>query len=84
MPKAWFVTFRPRDPSRLPEADGHRRMSESFESEAEAKAFAAARLTDSSQIVAGTLNLVAPKRTIGSSQISEWLNEPSETSRKPR
>ena len=82
MRKTWFVTFRPRDPSRLPEVDGHRRMSENFESEADAKAFAADRLKDSSQIVAGTLNPVIPKRIIGSARIFEWVDEPSETSKR--
>jgi hypothetical protein len=72
----WFVTYRPKDLRLLPqEGTGHRRMSETFDTEAEAKAFATNRLTDSTHITAGTLNPVVPKRTIGSAGIAAWLTE---------
>jgi hypothetical protein len=74
-PKTWFVSFRPNDADRLPQANGQRRMSETFATEAEAKAFAAERLADSADITAGTLNPVVPKRTLGSAGIKAWLDE---------
>lgn len=74
-PKTWFVSFRPNDVDRLPQANGQRRMSETFGTEAEAKAFAAERLADSTDITAGTLNPVAPKRTVGSAWMKAWMDE---------
>ena len=74
-PKTWFVSFRPKDADRRPEANGQRRMSETFATEAEAKAFAAERLADSTDITAGTLNPVTPKRTLGSAGIRAWLDD---------
>jgi hypothetical protein len=44
--------------------------------EQDAKAFAKAKLTDGSNINAGTLNPYQPKRIITSAQIADWLNEP--------
>jgi hypothetical protein len=37
-----------------------------------------AKLTDGSNINAGTLNPYQPKRIITSAQISDWLNEPND------
>jgi hypothetical protein len=50
--------------------------TETFRNEQDAKAFAKAKLTDGSNINAGTLNPYQPKRIITSVQISDWLNEP--------
>jgi hypothetical protein len=74
-PKTWFLSFRPNDVDQLPQANGQRRMSKTFATEAEAKAFAAERLADSTDITAGTLNPAFPKRTIGSAGIKAWLDE---------
>jgi hypothetical protein len=51
-------------------------MSETFDSDAKAKAFGAIRLIDSLRATAGTLNPVVPKRTIGGAEIRVWLTEP--------
>jgi hypothetical protein len=72
----WYVSFEPKD--RLPGQRGFMRKTETFRSEQEAKAFAKAKLTDGSNINAGTLNPYRPKRTIASAQMLDWLNEPND------
>jgi hypothetical protein len=52
------------------------RVTESFLSEHDAKAFAKARLADSSNVAAGTFNPHLPKRVIPSAQLLDWLDEP--------
>jgi hypothetical protein len=54
------------------------RATETFPSEREAKDFARAKLVDTPNVTAGTLNPHLPKRTIASGQIFEWLKEPGE------
>jgi hypothetical protein len=67
----WYVSFEPND--RLP---GNKyRMTETFRNEQDAKEFAKARMTDSSNVTAGTLNPLMPKRTISSKQVLDWLDE---------
>ena len=70
----WYVSFeskeRPSDKYRPP------RTADTFQTEQEAKAFAGARLADSSNINAGTINPPLPKRTISSGQLLYWLDEP--------
>jgi hypothetical protein len=68
----WFVTYQP--PGRRPR-DGHRRMSELFANEQDAKAFARARLSEGPDITAGTINPHLPKRFVGSAEILRWLDE---------
>jgi hypothetical protein len=51
------------------------RAADTFRNEQDAKAFAKARLADSLNINAGTLNPHLPKRTISSKQLRDWLNE---------
>jgi hypothetical protein len=68
----WYVSIH------LPEEQktGHySRRSETFASEAEAKAFAASKITAGTEISAGTLNPVTPKRIIRPSEIEKWLSE---------
>jgi hypothetical protein len=69
----WYVSFeRPR---------GKRswaRASETFPNEREAKEFARAKLVETPNVIAGTLNPHLPKRTIAARQIFEWLEEPGE------
>jgi hypothetical protein len=50
-------------------------MTETFRNEHDAKEFAKTRLTDSSNVTAGTLNPLMPKRTISSKQVLDWLDE---------
>jgi len=71
-PKTWYVSIL------LPEDQktGHySRRSETFVSEAEAKQFAAGKIAAGTEISAGTLNPVTPKRIIEPSQIEKWLSE---------
>jgi hypothetical protein len=52
-----------------------REATETFRSELEAKKFARAKLVDTLNVSAGTLNPHLPKRTIAAAQILEWLEE---------
>jgi hypothetical protein len=69
---AWYVSFE------LPPAvkRGHGRATETFPNEREAKKFARAKLVETQNVSAGTLNPHLPKRTIASAHILEWLEEP--------
>jgi hypothetical protein len=50
-------------------------MTETFRNEQDAKEFAKIRLTVGSNVTAGTLNPLLPKRTISSKQVLDWLDE---------
>ncbi|SHN74961.1 hypothetical protein [Bradyrhizobium erythrophlei] len=70
--KTWYVSIH------LPEEQktGHySRRSETFANEAEAKQFAASKIAAGTEISAGTLNPVTPKRIIKPSEIEKWLAE---------
>ena len=70
----WYVSIH------LPESQktGHySRRSETFASEAEAKMFAAGKIAIGTEISAGTLNPVTPKRVIRPCEIEIWLSEKS-------
>jgi hypothetical protein len=66
----WYVSFE------LPRGK-RKRVSETktFPNEREAKKFARAKLVDTPNVSAGTLNPHLPKRTIAAAQIFEWLEE---------
>jgi hypothetical protein len=69
----WYVSFE------LPR--GQRvfaRGTETFPNEREAKQFARAKLKDTLNITAGTLNPHLPKRIIAPMQIPDWIEEPNE------
>jgi hypothetical protein len=68
----WYVSFEPR---KLPGKRAHHRATERFPNEFEAKKFAKAKLADTRNVSAGTLNPHLPKRTIASTQIVQWLLE---------
>jgi hypothetical protein len=69
----WYVSFElPRGKRRQV------RATETFPNEREAKKFARAKLVDTVNVTAGTLNPHLPKRTITSTQMLEWLEEPDE------
>jgi hypothetical protein len=71
----WYVSFeRPPRGKRT----HHKRATETFPNEREAKKFARAKLVDAPNVSAGTLNPHLPKRTIAATQILEWLDEPDE------
>jgi hypothetical protein len=65
----WYVSFE------TPEKRVKTRTTQPFQNEHDAKAFAKARLDDSLNVAAGTLNPHLPKRTIASAQLFDWLNE---------
>jgi hypothetical protein len=68
----WHVSFEPKKPR------AHARVTETFPNEREAKKFARARLVDTPNVSAGTLNPHLPKRTIAPTQMLEWLEETNE------
>jgi hypothetical protein len=70
----WYVSFKPPRGKRA-----HARVTETFRSELEAKKFARAKLVETQNVSAGTLNPHLPKRTIAATQMLEWLEEPDET-----
>jgi hypothetical protein len=72
----WYVSFEPKE--QLPGPRGIVRRTETFRNEQGAKAFAKARLADSLNINAGTLNPHLPKRIIALAQILDWLDEPND------
>ncbi len=65
----WYVSFEPG-------TQAHRRTTETFLNESEARKFARAKLAETPNVNAGTINPHRPKRTIGSTQMLEWLEEP--------
>ena len=66
--KTWYVSFR-----RPNEAGVYVRNTQTFENEAGAKTFAAARLDEGCDVLAGTLNPTQPKRVIPQAEIQDWL-----------
>jgi hypothetical protein len=69
--KLWYVSFFV-----LPRGKRKRvRATKTFPNEREAKKFARAKLVDTPNVSAGTLNPHLLKRTIAAAQILEWLEE---------
>jgi hypothetical protein len=69
----WYVSFElPRGRRALA------RATETFPNERDAKIFARAKLVDTPNVTAGTLNPHLPKRTIAATQILEWLEQADE------
>jgi len=69
----WYVSF-----DLPPGRRGLARATETFPNEQEAKKFARAKVVDTSNVTAGTLNPHLPKRAIASRQILEWLEQADE------
>jgi hypothetical protein len=66
----WYVSFElPRGKRTLA------RATETFSNEGEAKKFARAKLVDTPNVTAGTLNPHLPKRTVAATQIVQWLEQ---------
>jgi hypothetical protein len=72
--KSWYVSFELRQR----EKREHARATETFPNEREAKKFARAKLAENGNVSAGTINPHVPKRTIASTQMLDWLDEPDE------
>ena len=71
----WYVSFD------LPRGRRVVRATETCPNEGEAKKFARAKLVETSNVTAGTLNPHLPKRTVAASQIRKWLTEKADTQR---
>jgi hypothetical protein len=67
----WYVSFEMGAEKRW-----HARATETFPNEREAKQFARAKLGETENVIAGTLNPHLPKRTIAAAQMLKWLEEP--------
>ena len=72
----WYVSFEPKGPTKGTRT--HARLTETFQTERGAKAFARAKLAEGLNINAGTLNPHLPKRIIASVDLLDWLNEPDD------
>ena len=70
----WYVSYRTNiTPKR---DDGERRSvraTRKFKAEAEAKQFAQEMIKEGWSAIAGTLNPHTPKKTVGSTQILDWI-----------
>jgi hypothetical protein len=71
----WYVSFWSNE--RVGKR-GQPRVTEVFQNEQDAKAFARAKLAEDLNVNAGTLNPHQPKRTVASAQTLDWLNEPND------
>jgi len=69
----WYVSFELRRLKQKPV-----RATETFPNEREAKEFARAKLAQTQNVSAGTLNPHLPKRTIAAAKMLEWLEGPDE------
>lgn len=78
MSHAWYVTFEVPRRGTLARRRSPR-STRTFETEAEAKAFARGKYEDGLTVSAGTINPHLPRRAIPSSNIPDWL----ELGRKP-
>jgi hypothetical protein len=67
----WYVSFELPPGKRK-----HVRLTETFPNERDAKRFAEAKLVDTLNVSAGTLNPHLPKRRIAPTQMLEWLGRP--------
>jgi hypothetical protein len=66
----WYVSFELPSGTRP-----YTRATETFPNEREARKFARAKLVETPNVNAGTINPHKPKRTIASTQMLEWLEE---------
>jgi hypothetical protein len=68
----WYVAFGP--PHRSPENRAGQRITETFQTEAEAKQFARLKVAEGRTVNAGTINPHLPRRTIAAADIHGWLD----------
>lgn len=74
MPDTWYVTFETPKHGLLSSKRRSPRMTRTFETEEEAKAFAREQLDKGTTVTgAGTINPQFPKRIISSSEMTAWL-----------
>ena len=77
----WYVTFEVQRRGMLLKPR-HPRLTQTFETEAEAKQFAKEKLHQGLAVTAGTLNPYVPRQIIPSSAISIWLEDVKNQSEK--
>ena len=74
-PDIWYVSYRSNiTPRRDDEPRKFGRATRKFKSEVEAKKFAREIIANGWSAIAGTLNPHAPKKTIASTQILDWIS----------
>jgi len=74
MSATWYVTVELHKSGLLPRPR-HPRLTSAFETEAEAKEFARAKLREGLIVFAGTINPFTPRRTVLSQEISACVTE---------
>jgi hypothetical protein len=77
MPPIWYVTFEVRARGVFPERRSPR-LTNTFETEAEARDFARAKLQAGLIVFAGTINPHVPRKLIPSHDIAAWVAEEKE------
>jgi hypothetical protein len=77
MPSTWYVTFEVHKRGTLLSRRSPR-ATKTFETEREAKDFARSKFNEGLIVHAGTINPHLPRRTVPSSDISSWLDDPRE------
>jgi hypothetical protein len=80
LPFTWYVTFEIRKRGLLRKKERSPRRTRAFECEAEAKAFARAKLAEGLVVFAGTINPHLPKALIHPHRVADWLDEGSQQS----
>ncbi len=78
MPHTWYVTFEVHRSGVLSSRRREPRATRTFETEAEAKAFARTKFHEGLMVYAGTINPHSPKQLIPSRKIPVWLDEAQE------
>jgi hypothetical protein len=76
MSPTWYVTVEVR-PGFLPRPRNPR-LTSTFETEAEARNFARAKLREGLIVFAGTINPVTPRQTVPSDGVAAWVAEGKE------
>lgn len=74
MSPTWYVTLEVHKRGVLPKPR-HPRLTTTFETEAEAKNFARAKLLEGLVVFAGTINPYLPRQLISSNRIAAWAAE---------
>jgi hypothetical protein len=73
-PDIWYVSYRSNiTPKRKNGERGCARATRKFKDEAEARQFAQEVIEKGWSAIAGTLNPHAPKRTVASTRILDWI-----------
>lgn len=73
MPLTWYVTFEIRKRGRLQKKERSPRKTKAFETEAEAKLFARAKLDEGLVVFAGTINPHLPRVLVFSHSLFDWV-----------